>query len=652
MAKWVMPHEAAPAEQPTESPTGLGYNFILPHVEYAKREEEKAAKKTAAQEKLARMGGVERFLAGTGQSIADLYLGGKQSLGMLSNLLPGEPSAWPGEVSDVLRETRDWRQALAEDPAAIAGRVGTGAVAGMALPASRALPAAMAGAALAGPLTPREKPSWEAMAGDALLGTGAGVAGSVVGGALASGIGRTKNALMGNMADPAYRRRMDIAKEYGVPLSVGDITQSPTWTAIENTVQHIPYTGRKEFLERQAQRLGEVVETAPERIVGPTPARSKEDLGKTLEKSIKDRYKVNRDVARNLYDNVSSAVKQAGAPPVPPTTLQSTAKQLKTDYPNIFESFQDSKAVSRLNDIIEGTGPQSSAILGPTGQPLTKPAAIDFDDMRWLDQRLGSMIRQGRRQMLAGNMDPEAFNQLTSLQSALRNDITNWSQNIGAPEIAEGVAKANDYFRKNVVPFREDPVTKKVIRGEWTDTDKLPAAMFKKDSPTRTERSLEFLTPEGVQAGRFHMVNEASRRALGEDLESGYSAAQFLRGSALGETGPKIYSPDQLSRIDDLRELIRSTRRASSYAADPATGNRLLGLTPFVSWKMPVIGRMLASAMQEPRALQLALANPRMYTGKGGLGRMVEEAARRAPAGGAGTSVTLPETPPEDDLLY
>lgn len=634
MSKWKMPHEIAPdVVGPESTPLNIQGRFKLPH-EAAPQEPEPD---TAEYAELMRRGPAERVLLGAGQRLGEMYLGAKQTAGMLRNLLPGEPSTWPEEVAQLMRERAPAVAAMRRDPYSMAGRIGADVGVGMAFrPGVRGGMAA--GAALEGPLTPAEEPT----GGDILTRAGRGAVLGGMGGALTSGgtsaLGRGLNVARGRYADPEYARRMELFREAGVPASIGDITQSPAVMAIENLAQKVPLSGRREFLEQQAKALEEVVEGAPARIAGPVPSATREDIGQTLQRSIKEKYKQAKDEAGRRYEAVSDLVRQSGAPPVPPVNLQTKAAQLQAEYPGVFDAFQDSKAVARLRSVIEGTEPQKSTILGPTGVPITRPAAIDFEDMRWLDKRIGSMIRQGRQQMMAGKMDPEAFRQLTELQGALRQDVADWSTAIGKPEIAAGVRDANQFFRENVLPFRQNRVTRRVLQDEQLDTDTLAGSLFRLDAPTRTRQAVQFLTPEGVQAGRFHLLQEAERRAMNDVLESGYSPSKFLRGTQLGESGPVLYSPEELRQIDDLRELIRSSRRAASYAADPDTGSRLAGLAPLVSMKVPALARAFTQTAQGDLPIRYMLASPDIAAG--GLGRMIEQVVRRS---GPGAAVSAPE---------
>ena len=612
-------------EEPT--PTGVTSEFIIPKKKPSEAQV-KQAEMTREQEALAKRGGVERFLLGAGSRIGDIGLGAMQTAGMISDLFPGEPSTWPQEVSEAVRAGAPYRAAIAADPMASVGRAGVDVAASL-IPGARALPQMLTGAALAGPFTPREDPTL----GDVLFESGKGAVFGGLGaagvGAASKTIGKTIGAARGAVADPDMARRLALSREHFVPLSLGDITQYPGIKSIENTLALLPFNKRLPFLQEQADIMKGYAESLPESILRPMQIASKEDTGKAIADSIKRQYGTQKANARVLYEDVAKKVKQVGDPPVTPTGLRDTAIQLKDDYPDIFNAFQDKQAVSRLNSIIKGTKPRDTGLMDATGNPITTPAEVSFDDMRWLDKRLGGMIRQGRSQMFAGKMDPNAFEQLTSLQGALRKDIDDWSTNIGQPEIADAWKTANKYFRENVVPFRETPVIKDVIRNPRLDTDKLPGRLFRPDSPTSVLQHKQFMTPQGIDAGRSYLLQDIRKKTLDPAAEAGYSPSAFIRAADLGETGPKMFSADELGELGDLSELMKVTSRAAepldigSYRAI----STILGRTPMI----PMLGRGMSNVLQSPTVSRFVVAPSEIAPG--GLGRMIENAARRTGMG-------------------
>lgn len=634
MAKWIMPHEMGAEVLPMKQKP----NFILPHEVDA----EEATKPTPAEEALAAESPGSRALIGAGQQVSNMLAGAKQKAGMAANLLPFVENKWPQEVATQLKEEAPYQAALNRDQYAGYGRLGANVGVGLLGPSRTLAGAALTGGVM-GALEPQEDPTWGNTIQDVAKGAGLAAAGAgVVNGALTS-VAKARNAVRGRFANPEYENRFRIFKQNDVPGSVGDITQNPMIMGMENVAQYVPISGRKEFLERQAQRLGEVVEGAPERIAGATAAQSKEDIGSVLAGSIKKKYADTKQASRDLYDQVEARVQAAGNPPVTPARMSAEVNQLLTKYPSAFAKLgDDPDTVRALETIASGVKPGQSPILGPNGKPILTPPNLTFSELRQLDSDLGAMIRQGRQLTARGDMNNKSFDQLVKVQKALRDDISDWSKQVGDPEISKGVAQANKFFRENVVPFRKNQLTRKVIQDESYNPDTLAQSMFKLDSPYLSEQARQFLTPQGIQAGRFHLLNQAKQKAMDDALASGYSPSRFLKNTELGETGPKLFSNDELGQVADLQELIGSSRRAASYSADPATGNRLAMLSPFLSMKIPLAAKVFSTLSQSETPMRFMLANPNLYLGQGGLGRVSEEALRKS---GAGLGVGLSDLP-------
>lgn len=608
--KWVMPHEMTAEEV---MPMQAQPNWVMPH-------DVEAEKELSPEEvKVKAMTPTGRRVAGAKQRVSDLGRGAAQLMNYAVNIDPRYIQLSPEEAA--------MREALMNNPEALQGR-GLVDLATGATPIGRGIKGGLAFGSALGALEPAES------AGDRLrnigVSGGLGALGGKISDVAVTGLAKGKNMLQGRYASPEVERRVRIFKENQMPGSIGDYTQNPAIMKMENLARGVGLGG--DFLERQAQRVGEIMSEAPSKISGGVQSATKEDLGGAMARSIKNKYSGNKKLASDMYDEVADIVSKSNAPDINPVGLRQSAQKLLAEYPNAFEAMQDKKAVSRLESIIASTGDKKSAILGASGQPIYTPQPMSFEDARWLDKRLGSMIRQAKSQMNQGNYDPEAFGQLLDLQNSLRGDVSQWSRTIGKPEIATKLAGANQFFRENVVPFREDPVTKQVLEDRF-NLDTLPQTLFKLDAPHRSEKALQFLTPEGVQAGRYYLLNEAERAGMSNALESGISPSKFLRKSQLGETGGKLFSPEELQQVDDLNELLRSSRRAAAYASDPATGNRLLSLSPLVSWKVPMAGKLFGMTAEADKPVRYMLSDPNLYTGEGALGRYGETLLRNTARG-------------------
>lgn len=641
MSNWVLPRRQGQSTEPVD-PLELDYEFVLPRRAPVQKSE---AEPSIAETTLAEYPWYDRALIGMGSRFDDMGLGLRQTAGFFT----GDQDA-AEQVAREFEAKAPFRRAISEDPVAIAG--GVGADLGVALPmagfgraisavpglstlgstiSSPVIGSGVAGGVLAGPLTPQLSADPNYMLESAIQGTGLGLLGGALTQGVMSTLGRTKNAMSGRFADPAAAERLAAFEEWGVPGSLGDISQRPLTMYGENLAQYAPFSGREAFLRAQSQALKEAIEGAPAKIAGPVPSGSKEDIGKGIAESIKAKYKELKKQAGQLYDQVETLAVTRGAPDVNPFELASTARRLQQEYPGFFDAFQDSKAVRRLNDIIKDTGLQNSTILQANGQPFQHPPAVPFSEMRWLDKRLGSMMRQADKQVFAGKMDPEAFKQFTQLQQALRADIDNWAAGSGIPEVATGIQEANSFFRQNVIPFRENPITAKVIK-DRADLDKLPSQLLKLDSPALTEKASFFMTPEGRQLAKHYMLQIAEKRAMDEALNPMLGFFRSQSDTVLGESGPKMFSAEELAKLKSLESVIHGSKRAVRLASDPSESARLLGLAALTNPSLPITAKLFTATGQHGGLTKFILADPRLAQGAG-LGNILEESMRRSGAG-------------------
>lgn len=633
MPKWDMPQDLQ-SEEPVSVVRRPVSGFAMPH-----ELEDRIPFRSPEEQTLSGMPSAQQFAVGLGERLLRAGRGAKQKTGMLGNML-GIENKLAEEAAETNIAEAPYREAIARSTPASIGGIGAEIALGSIIPGAT-LPRMMAsGAATEGLFNTLSEPTGANLLTEA--GKGAAIGG--IGGAAThlglSAVAKGKNAIQGRFANPEFGRRFGIFKEHGVPGSLGDITQNPFIMSMENTAQHIPMTGRKDFLEGQAKAVIDTIDKSPKAIAGAVPSATKEDLGKVLADSMKAKYGANRAEARGLYDAVAQRVRQVNAPPVNAVELSAAAKTLLSKYPSAFAKLTDDPAVvDSIKAVASGTQPGKSVLLNAAGLPIAKPPKLSFDDLRALDSDLGSLIRQGRTLTAKGEFNNKAFDQLVALQKALRKDIDIWAVSVGDPAIATGIKEANSFFRQNVMPFRQNKTARQVLQNEQFDTDTLPGLLFRPDSPTRAEQALSFLTPEGRQAGRYYMADRARKQAMDDVLEANYSPSKFLKSSQLGETGPKLFSPDELGRLEDTRELVKSSRRAASYAYDPATGNRLLSLAPLAGMKLPILAKLFAVTSQSENPIKYMLASPRFA--KSPLGSASENILRKSGVGlGTGNLIT------------
>lgn len=642
MSDFKYPHDLT-ADPELENPNSV---LKLPHV----IEDEERLAPTPQDQALTEESKFEKLMTGAGLNLKEKGMGIRQLSGLLGNsLLPGEPSSTPQDVGKELKDLAPYRKSVYKDPWAKAGYLGADLATAILGPNrlkfwTGGTPSVGGGALTGGALsslTPEEEPDIREV--PVKFGKGALWGGGGVGtlNFLANQAGRAKNMALGKFEDPDVANRYRIFRESRVPASLGDLTQNPIIQGLENVSQSVPLTGRHGFLEHQSNKLNQFLEQAPTDITGGVPSATREAIGEALVDSIKRKYRILRGEAKTKYDDVSNLVRSVGNPPITPTETALKVNSLLSKYPTVFAKLSDDpRTVKTLQEIAQGVGPQASVILGANGKPLMKPPQLTFDELRELDKGLGSLIRQGRSLTARGELNNQSFDQLVSVQKALRKDVSDWSVQVGNPDIARGVSEANKFFRDQVMPFRQNRLIRKVIQDGEYNPDDVAKSLFSANQPYKTDQAIQFLTPDGIQTGRFYLVNEAKNRAANAGVH-GFSPDRLIRELNLGETGPKLYSSGELARIEDLQELAHSARRAANFSADPANASRWALLSPLFSLKVPLAARLFSTMGTSDRSLRYLLSDPRLYTGSGeglmgGLGQASENVLRRSGGGMGG----------------
>lgn len=646
MPTYIMPHDQGGAEELASTPVKP---YVMPH-------EQEKPEPSPAELALAEESPLSRLMIGAGKGYNDKWLGAKQKAGMVRNLFPGKDSTLPQDIGKEVTNQLPYTKAIANDPWARTGQILADTTLGLLGPTkgafwqkgSNLIPTVSSGMITGGALNalnPQARPDWgESILdiGKGALWGGAGLAGV---NSVASQVARARNMAHNRFANPEWGERYRIFKQEGVPASLGDLTQDHLIQNAENLASYVPLTGRNQFLGEQSKAMTKAIENAPRTVAGATSNQSKEQVGDVIANSIKNKYKSVKDQATALYDDVGNRVIAAGNPVIQPTRTAAEVNTLLSSYPSTFAKLSDDpKTLATLESIAKGTSPTKSMILGPNGQPMMNPPQLTFSDLRELDSGLGAMIRQGRALTTKGELNNKSFDQLVKVQKALRDDVTSWSQAVGDPQIASGVARANKFFRDEVMPFRKNRVTRKVIQDGDYNPDTLASTFFRTDQPYTSDQALRFMTPEGIQAGRYHLINEARRRAMDEAVTSGFDPHKFIRSAQLGETGPKLFTPDELSRLDDLRELAFAGQRGAKFDLDPSQTNRWALLSPLFSWKIPIMAKTFSTLSSSDKPIRFMLSSPYLYNGQGALGRASENILRKSGTGlGEGTGEVLNE---------
>lgn len=403
----------------------------------------------------------------------------------------------------------------------------------------------------------------ESVIGNTALGAGAGAG---VSGVL-SGLGKTLNAFAGKFADPEAASRYAASKASGIPLTAGEITQSPILRNTETLLENVPVVGTGGFRKAQA---GATLNAAEQAVNGVRPA-GVEDAGEAIHASLRRVLTGNKGQANVLYDAVERAAQDPSVTAVIPNQTRAVAQRMLHDYPDIFERLPAGTVKSKLEAIVGATSPRSSAILGQNGQPLVKPAELSFDEARFLRKQLGNYIN--RAQKSAGAVGDDELRQLNAVKGGLEQDINQWGSNSPNAAVRQAYESANSFYRNKVAPFKDALLNK--AAGKDYDTDTIFRTFVKPGRENLAGKLVGNLDSEGHQAVKFGVLKSAFDKAL-DDKTGVFSPLKFASGiDNLGKANNAIFSDVERQQLNGLVKVMTAAQRAGQYMENPPTGNRV-----------------------------------------------------------------------------
>ena len=361
-------------------------------------------------------------------------------------------------------------------------------------------------------------------------------AGAAMGGAMVpitSVIAKGFNAV----SKPVQNELAKLSKKYGVRLTLGEITGNPHIQKAETLLEQAPIIGLKNYRinqHKEIETLGKNV--LAEYMVDPNAA---------------DVMLANRTFTNKLYNNLNTIVKGIKVQEIQPKDTKIAAQKLLQTYPDIFKKFQDIKTETLLFNITEGVQDitkniPASTILGANGNPLmpattqTIKKALSFDELWTLRDGLGELIGQARKKIATGDVNKTQLAQLSSVHSAVNNDLDNWASSIGRPDIRKAITIANDAYKKHVV--------------------------------------------------KFDIIERAYAKASGENSASEmFSPKKFSTEIKKilykqKKLGSNLFTKKEIDELSGVANIMQAAKRSGQFMENPPTGNR---------WGLPVIAAEL-----------------------------------------------------------
>ena len=412
---------------------------------------------------------------------------------------------------------------------------------------------------------------------------GLGIAGSLAAGGVASRAGNV--ATGGNYRDPQTGQLVERARAEGVNLTPADVAPQGA-----GRVQRVARTVGINADDRAAERAGQVTSLIERNVESARPpsVTATGSADRAVAADLRQQYTAAKNTARTMYNAVDTAIAaQPGSGNLAPTTTQQVAAQLQQQFPEWATLTNASRATSgRLEGIVRGTGPRQSAVLGPNGQPMQLPPQASFADMRRLSTEVGQLVDATRT-------DPKlaaVHGQLKQLYGAIQQDVDNWAQTTTNRAAADAYGNAQNFFRNNVAPFRNDPTLYRTVSSRTPTADfdkqaqKLTESLLGAGNET-TQLAVNLMSPEGRQAFAFSIMEKARARGINQDNAAEFTAPGFMRAMNLGRadtpTPQRIAmqgAPGLLQQAELTGQIVDATRGALTPKVAPQTGVRLLPL--------------------------------------------------------------------------
>lgn len=342
-----------------------------------------------------------------------------------------------------------------------------------------------------------------------------------------SAIGKGVNAVTGKTApDP-----------YGVPLTLGEQTGSPFAQRMESMLERAPSVlGIGAFRKKQNDAAQDAASNFLAKYVADPVSG--------------DIAQGNREFVKGLYDEAKEIVSGV-TEKIDPAKTKATASALLKRYPDIFKKLQDKDLEAIITDIVSGTktrtetigvgeaavigkhgkhGAPQKVLLDASGNPIKKTVKpeLTFDEAWMLRKGLGEKLGQAKKLLARGEVDQTAYSQLKQMFRAVSDDLDNWADTIGKPEISEKFKAANGAYKNYVV--------------------------------------------------KYDIIRRAYDKAAGEvgagEMFSPKKFSTALKNIAYKDKELKTFTPQEIQEMTGIANVMQVVKRAGQYAENPPTGNR------------------------------------------------------------------------------
>jgi len=530
----------------------------------------------------------ERFLAGAGKGIMDIVQGGKQLVGL------GDP--------DYEAESQVFEQAAEGDIPSLLGEI-TGSIAATAVPGTGGLgaiktltkvpkllkvakvaakapkivkAAKIAGAgAAAGSVefTGEEESRAKNMVFGALFASGGALVGKV--GAKAF------NAFKGKMKNANLQELVDLAKKHDVPLSFGDVSQSPTAKKLEAILEDVPIVGTTGFRRKGIKKATKAIETFEDKT-----RKGIQGVGEDIQFSLTTKSKKVKRKAAELYDKVEELSTDET---IDPKSMKRAVNKIlddieKSDVPSGVKQFYDKiktkvergdKTYSSLRATRSDLGNEirKNQINDPNAARLAKTLkdAVEKDMEKLITKKIdvGTFATPSKGRGLALKGEKELI-PIAEVGKAADKTVTAVIKNT---RLKEAFEKANKFYREKVVPITK----KSLVKAQLSDEpDQIMKGFIKAGQGDKAKNFFNALDESGRGAVRYGMVRDAVDKAFDESKKT-ISPGTFAGHLEKMKDARKVFfTGDAGKEIDGIVKLMRHAERHGRVGEVVPTGVRVV----------------------------------------------------------------------------
>lgn len=385
--------------------------------------------------------------------------------------------------------------------------------------------------------------------GNRLQNMASGAAGGAIAAPIMSGVGsvlaKGGNAIRGRMR-PDADELARLSAEHGVPLSAGDIRQTPTVNMMENRLGRLPVIGMSKFRKRQGEAATQAAQSFRERF-----ARNVNDDTATLtQQALHNQFKREKRKADMYF---KSMARKAGDQKIPTGRMNRYAQEVIDAELKKKPEYQDNALIESMKKYT--TDPEQG-----------------FMGLRDVRTDIQSEVAKH----YTGNsvIGSRGVHHMQKLKKALDEDMEQYAVNNG--NLSNAWKRYNEQYRNKVRPYEDERDIRAALNE--LNPDEIHARFIKAGKPSRAKRFYDRMDEQGRAAVRLRIIDDALEKATsGKDT---FSPAKFAGELERLEAPARVFFQGQDN--DALRgfvKLMRHAEKGGQALADPPTGQEL---TPYL----------------------------------------------------------------------